>query len=162
MSEQQIELDRVQKALAKNTSKLNTAKQNAVISEVHIKTYESQIEHQTKLYNDIVNKFRMQIDKTVDNAKLLHKRLEDLLKEKEALHLELRAASNFGKVQCEWCKRYYTDQGLKRHQATCIAKPEVKIEKKHKEEVKEIKEDLAARKASLEKELADLKKVAKE
>jgi len=162
MSQKSIELDRVQKAIAKNNRKLKTANQNAVISKVNIGIYESQIVYQTKLHNDIVNKLRLQIDRAVNNMKLLHNNLDALIKEKEALHLELKAASNFGKILCEYCKRYFSPQGIKRHSEVCSSKPEIKIEKEHKEEVKEIKEDLAARKASLEKELAALEKVAKE
>ena len=101
MSKRDIELNRVQKAIAKNTSQLKTARQNAVISEVHIKTYESQIEYQTKLFKDIKNKLELQINRAVENAKSLHNRLEELLQEKEVLHLELKKASHFGKEQCE-------------------------------------------------------------
>jgi len=156
MNKQAIELDRVQKALRKNTSKLKTASQNAVIAKVSIENYESQIEYQTRLYNDIIYRLKLQIERAVDNAKLLHNSLDELIKEKEALHLELRAASNFGKKQCEYCRKYFSQQGIKRHSESCASKPEIKIEKKHKEEVTEIKEDLAARKAALKKELDDL------
>jgi len=162
MTQRDIELARVQKAIAKNNSKLKTANQNAVLSEVHIKTYESQIEYQTTLYNDRINKLKLQIDRSVENAKKLHDNLDELLDEKEALHLELKAASHFGKEKCEYCNKYFTPQGIVRHKAACASKPEIKIEKKHKEEITEHKDDLEARKAALQKQLEDLEKVAKE
>ncbi len=158
MSKKDIELDKVQKAIADNTRKIKTAKQNAVVSEVHIKTYESQIKYQDLLHNDRVNKFRLQIDRAVENSKLLHDRLEELLKEKEALHIELTKATHLGQELCEFCKKYYTPQGLSRHKASCSMKPAIKIVKKHEKEIKIDKEDLEARKAELKKALEALDK----
>ena len=125
---------------------------------MRIRQCESQIEYQTKLYNDIVNKFRLEINDAVENAKLLHDNLERLLKEKESLHVELKKAANYGKKQCEYCEKYFTIAGLSRHQANCSGKPETKVDKQHDEEVKEIKDDIEARKAALKKELAALEK----
>ena len=158
MSEQQIILIEVQKKIAKNNIKLKTANQDAVLSEVRIRQCESQIEYQTKLYNDIVNKLKLEIEDAIKNAKYLHDNLEDLLKEKESLHVELKAATHYGKKQCEFCEKYFTVSGLTRHQANCSGKPETKVDKKHEVEVKEIKNDIAARKAALKKELAALEK----
>lgn len=162
MNERDIELGKVQRKLAQNISKIKTANQNAVISEVHIKTYKSQIEYQTKLYNDIINKLRLQIDRAVENSKLLHDRLEELLEEKETLHLELKKASHFGMELCEYCGKYFTPQGISRHKTSCASKPAVKVEKRHVAEVDEIKEDLETRKAALQKELEELEKAAKD
>ena len=158
MSEQQIILIEVQKKIAKNNTKLKTANQDAVLAEVRIRQCESQIEYQTKLYNDIVNKFKLEIEDAIKNAKYLHDNLEDLLKEKEGLHVELKAATHYGKKQCEHCLKYFTIAGLSRHQNNCSGKPEIKIDKKHEVEVKEIKDDIEARKAALKKELAALEK----
>ena len=156
MTEQQIELDRVQKALVKNTQKIKTATQNAAISAVHIKTCESQIKYQDLLHNDRVNKLKAQIDRGVENSKLLHDKLEALLEEKEALHLQLKVAANFGRIQCEHCLRFFSPQGIKRHSESCASKPETKTEELHIFEVKEIKDDIEAKKAALQKQLADL------
>ena len=158
MSEQQIILIEVQKKITKNNTKLKTAHQDAVLSEVRIKQCESQIEYQTKLYNDVVNKLKLEIEDAVSNAKYLHDNLEDLLKEKESLHIELKKAANYGKKQCEHCEKYFTVAGLPRHQTNCKSKPEIKVDKKHGDEVKEIKDDIEARKAALKKELAALDK----
>ena len=158
MSERDLELIKVQKKIKDNNTKLKTAHQDAVLAEVYINNYESQIEYQTKLYNDIVNKFRLEINDAVENAKLLHDNLERLLKEKEELHAELKTASHYGMVQCEHCQNYFTEVGLTRHQKTCSGKAEVKIDKQHDAEVKEIEADIEARKAALKKELAALDK----
>ena len=158
MSKRQIELARVQKAIAKNNTKLKTARQDSVLSEVRIKQCESQIDYQTLLYNDIVNKLKLEIEDAINNAKKLHDNLEDLLEEKESLHLKLKEATHFGQVKCEHCLNYFTQQGLTRHKNSCAAKPEIKIEKKHKAEVKVIKDDIEARKVALKKELAELNK----
>ena len=158
MSERDLELRKVQKKIAKNTTKLKTAHQNAVLAEVQIKTCESQIEYQTLLYNDIVNKFKLEIEDAVGNAKFLHDNLEALLKEKETLHVELKGATHYGQVQCSHCEKYFTKQGLSRHENNCSRKPETKIDKKHGAEVKVIKDDIAARKLALKKELAAVEK----
>ncbi|KKN42893.1 hypothetical protein LCGC14_0708670 [marine sediment metagenome] len=160
MSQKDRELDRVQKAMRKNVIKINTATQNAAVSAIHIKTFESQIEYQTTLYNDIVGKLKLQIDRSVENAKNLHDKLEELLKEKESLHVQLKLAFNFGKVECEYCLRYFTTQGIKRHQDNCSSKPEIKIEEEHIEEVNEIKDDLDAKKKDLQAQLKQLEKMS--
>jgi len=151
MSEQQLELIRVQKAIAKNIKKLKTAQQAAVISEVHIEGYERQIDYQTLLYKDRINKLQLQINRAIENSKFLHSNLEGLLEEKEALHLELTEAANFGRVQCDYCHRWFSPQGVKRHMEACASKPEIKAEKKHQKEVKAAKKDLIARKAAIKK-----------
>lgn len=161
MSERDIELARVQKAIAKNNSKIKTANQNAVLATVNVENYESQIEYQTKLYNHIVDALKSQINRAIENAKLLDGKLEELLEEKESLHLELKAASHFGKEQCEYCNRYFTPQGIKRHRESCASRPESKIDKKHKEEVAEVKDGMDARQKALEDELAAIKKAKK-
>ena len=158
MSKKDLELIRVQKKIRENNTKLKTAHQNAVLAEVRINQCESRIEYQTKLYNDIVNKLRLEIEDAVNNAKFLHDNLERLLKEKESLHAELKVATHYGKKQCEHCEKYFTQAGLTRHQKSCSGKPETKIDKKHVEEVKEIKDGIEERKAALKKELAALDK----
>ena len=161
MSEKQIELLRVQKAMAENSRLLKEWNQYAIMSEVKIKTTEKLIEYQERLFKDRINKLKLAIDRAVNNAKLSHDTLDELVKEKEALHLELKKATHFGKVQCEHCKKYFTPQGIVRHREACASKPEIKIEKEHKEEVSEIKDALEAKKAALQKELERLESMSR-
>ena len=161
MTERAIVLDKVQKAMAENSKQLKAWKLNAIMSEAKVKTTEKLLRNEERLYNDRVNKLKLAIDRAVKNAKISHKKLDELLEEKETLHSELKAASHFGKELCEYCKKYFTPQGITRHKTSCSMKPEVKIVKKHEKEIKEDKADLVARKAALQKELDDLEKAAK-
>ena len=131
---------------------------NATWCEANIGAYESRIKNEENLFNDRINKLKLQIDRAVRNAKKTHDILDDLLKEKETLHLELKAASHFGMELCEFCNKYFTPQGIKRHQSGCSMKPAIKKVAKHAKEIKEDKADLAARKAALKKELLELDK----
>lgn len=158
MSERDIALDKVQKAMKENADEIKANTLNATWCEANIGAYESRIENEKNLYNDRINKLNLQINRAVTNAKKTHDRLDELLEEKESLHLELKKASHFGMDQCEYCMKFFTPQGIKRHQDSCASKPEIKQEKKHKAEVVEIKEDVEAKKAALKKQLAELEK----
>lgn len=153
MTERDIALDKVQKAIRKNTASIEAMTLNATWCKANIGAYESRITNEENLYNDRINKLRLQIDRAVKNAKKTHDNLDELLEEKEALHLELKAASHYGMDKCEHCNKYFTPQGIGRHRNACSMKPETKVIEKHKEEIKESKEDLEARKAALKKEL---------
>ena len=161
MNERQIALDKVQKAMAENTRLIKAMRFNILVCGADVKANNKQIIKLEKICKDRVNKFHFLIEKSIKNIKFSEKTLHDLLEEKEALHIEFKAANHFGKVQCEWCLNWFTSQGLSRHKTACASKPEIKIEKKHKEEVKDIKDDLEARKAALQKELAELDKIKK-
>lgn len=162
MSERDLALDKVQKAMKKNSDDIKAMTLNATWCEVNIKSYESKLAHQEKLFKDIENKFKLQINRAITNAKKTHEILDGLLEEKEALHLELKAASYYGMVLCEYCNKYFTPQGISRHKTACSMKPNIKVVEKHKEEIKDHKEDLEARKAALQKELEELEKTAKD
>ena len=158
MSEQQKLLIEVQKKIQVNTANFRAAKVNATMCEVNIKTYQRNMVELDRLHKVKMNNIQKQIDRYVRNLKDMNKTLDTLLEEKEDLHEELKAATHFGQVKCEHCLNYFTDQGLSRHKKTCASKPANKIVKKHKEEIKEVADDIEARKAALEKELAELKK----
>lgn len=158
MNERQIALSKVQKAMAENTYQIKAMRLNVIVCEAKVKSLNKQAIKLEKIYKDRINKIQLLIEKSIKNIKLSDKTLDDLLEEKEALYLEFKAANHFGKKQCEYCLNYFTPQGFSRHKDTCSAKPEIKIEKEHKKEVKEIKEDLEARKAVLQKELEALEK----
>lgn len=162
MSEKNIKLREVERAISKNVEETKTWNLNAIYCEVNIKSYEKQILKLEKLHKDRINKLKLQIDRDIKNAKISHNNLDELLKEKEDLHIKYKAAIHMGEVQCEFCHKYYTPQGLSRHKASCSMKPEVKTIKKHEEEIKDNKAALMAKKAALKKELANLEKVAKE
>lgn len=158
MTKQQELLIEVQKRIRVNTANLRAAKVNATMCEVNAKTYERNMVELDRLHKVKMNNIQKQIDRYIRNLKDMNKTLENLLEEKEALHLELKEATHYGQVKCEYCQNYFTTQGLSRHKNTCSSKPEIKVEKKHTKEVKEIKDDIEARKAALKKQLAELNK----
>jgi len=156
MNERQIALDKVQKAMAENTRLIKAMRFNILVCGADVKTNNKQIIKLEKICKDRVNKIHFLIEKSIKNIKFSDKTLHDLLEEKEALYIKFKEASHYGKEVCEYCGRYYAPGGIARHKTACASKPEIKLEKKHKEEVKDIKDDLEARKAALKKELADL------
>ena len=158
MSERDKALIEVQKKIRINTANLKAATVNATMCEVNIKTYQKRMLKLDELHKDKMNRVQLQVNRYIKNLKNMHKTLDDLLKEKEALHMKLKEAIHHGEVSCEYCGKYYTSQGLARHKSTCSSKPEVKIVKKHKAEIDKDKEDIEARKAALKAELAELEK----
>ena len=158
MSEKKLALSKVKKALEENNRSFKMWTSNAVMAEVRVKTYQKMIPEAERLHNIKLEKIRAQVDRSVKNAKRAHKALDDLLEEKEQLHLDLKAASHYGMVKCEYCENYFTSQGITRHKSACSSKPEVKIVEKHKAEIKQDKEDIEAKKAALREELAKLDK----
>lgn len=162
MSDRDLALINVNKAIKENSELIKTNQVNAVWCEVNIKAYEKRIKHQELLFNDIKTKLLKQINRAVENAKKTHDIIEELLKKKESLHLDLKKASHFGMELCEFCNKYFTPAGIKRHTTGCAMKPAIKKVAKHAKEIEEGKADLEKRKADLiklkKKELADLQK----
>lgn len=158
MSEQDYKYLENKKKSEENNRQFKIWKLNAVMCEVNIKTYEKVIKNQEKLHNDIVNKLRLQIDRAVKNAKESYKNLDNLLKEKEDLHKELKIIHNFGKVPCPYCEKFYTPLGLPRHKSACSSKPEIKDAKEHKETMSLERKLLEAKKEALEKQIENLGK----
>jgi len=161
MNERQIALAKVEKAMAENTRQIKAMKLNIIVCGADVKANNKHKIKLEKIYKDRVNKIQLRIEQSIRNIKFSDKTLDDLLEEKETLYVEFKAANHFGQPQCEWCLNYFSPQGIARHKAACASKPEIKIEKKHKEEVKDIKDDIEARKAALQKELDELKKIEK-
>ncbi len=157
-----IEINKVNNEVRKNSEDIKAMLLNATWCEVNIKTYEKRIKHQELLFNDKKNKLIKQIDRAVENAKKTHDIVDDLLKQKEVLHAQLKKAHHFGMELCKFCERYFTPSGLKRHMTGCAKKPAVKKVAKHANEIKVEKANLEAKKAALiklkEKEIAALKK----
>jgi hypothetical protein len=150
MSEQQKLLLEVQKAIRINTANIKAATVNATMCEVNAKTYERNMIELDRLHKIKLNNIQLQIDRYIDNLKDMHKRLDELLAEKEALHIELKEASHYGEILCEFCGKYFTSQGISRHRNTCISKPENRIVEEHKVEISDVGDDIEAKKAELE------------
>lgn len=161
MSERKITLAKIQKVIARNNGEINATHVNAVMAEVNINTYKKHIIELDRLHKIKINNVQKQVNRYIESAKNMHDRMDTLLKEKEALHLELKEAIHYGEVQCEWCLNYFTSQGISRHKTACISKPSNKAVEEDKEEIKGIKDDIAARRAMLQKELDELKKIEK-
>jgi len=158
MSEQQKILKEVTKAISLNIGNLQAAKVNAIMCEVNIKTYQKRLLKMDEIHKEKINSVQKQINRYIDNLKTMNKTLDDLLAEKEALHIELTEATHYGKEQCEYCLNYFTPSGIARHKNACASKPSNRAVKKHKTEIEVIVDEIEARKAVLEKELAALKK----
>ena len=158
MSERIYKLKENKRLAEENTKQIRFWKQNAVMSEVEIGTSEKLIGYQIKLHKDIVNKLKLKIERAIKNAKVSHKKIDDLLKEKEDLHIRLKLLNNYGKLSCEYCGKFYTRLGLPRHKSACSSKPEIKDAKKHKSEMSAERKILEAKREALQKQIADLGK----
>jgi len=158
MSERDRALIEVQKLIKINTGNINATTVNATMCEVNIKTYQKHLLKLDELHKEKMNKVQLQVDRYVGNLKTMHTKLDDLLAEKEALHKQLKAASHWGMIQCEYCFKYYTSTGITRHTNACASKPTNEVVEKHKAEIDEVSEDIEARKAKLREELKSLEK----
>ena len=139
---------------------IKAAKVNAVMCEVNIKTYQKRLLKLEELHKEKMNRVQLQVDRYVKNLKNMNKTIDDLLEEKEAIHLQLKEIYHYGLEQCEFCKNYFKPSGLARHKSACASKPVNKKIKKHEKEITDEVAKNEARKAALEKELAALKKKA--
>ena len=166
MNEKDYKINEIHKKITKNKQTIESVKFDTAMSESYVLSHQKQLIRLAKEYKLRDTELKTRLQRHINNTKRLHNALDKLIKEKEALHIELREAHNFGKTQCEYCERYFTPQGIKRHSDTCASKPEIKMEVEHIEEVKELKGDLAAKKAALNKkhkeELENLEKMAAE
>ena len=156
MTEQQRILIEVQREISVNTKNIKAATVSATMCEVNIKTYQKRLLKLDDLHKKRMNSVQKGVDRYVRSLKDMHKTLDELLIEKEALHVRLTDATHFGKEQCDWCKNYFTPTGLPRHKSACASKPVNKIVKKHKAEIVKTTDDIEARKEALKKQLADL------
>ncbi|KKN09414.1 hypothetical protein LCGC14_1046920 [marine sediment metagenome] len=141
---------RVNIALEENNKQFKLWHLNAIMCENEIKTNTELIKQQIILVRDKVNKLKLQRKRAIENAKISNDKLDELLAEKEELHIELKKISNLDKVVCEFCDRYYSSTGIARHKRACISNPKVKKIAKHKEELEAEKKKRDARKKKLE------------
>ena len=158
MSERDLALIEVQRQIKINIKNIAAATVNATMSEVNIKTFQKHMITLDKLHKEKLNRVQKQVDRYIKNLKDMHSTLDELLAEKEALHVKLKETSHWGQVQCEHCQNYFTAAGLSRHANSCIAKPTNKLVEDDKAEIDTIKDDIEARKAALKKELAEIDK----
>ena len=161
MSERQIELNRVSKLLEQNKRDLDSWKLNADQCESHITNYNKRLKYLAEEYNYKEDLIQKQLTRAIKNSKHSHKKLEELIKLKKDLHIEFKKANHYGEVQCDFCKKYFTQAGLSRHKNNCSSMPSKKKVDKVKAEITIEEDAIEARKAALEKELADIKKAQK-
>lgn len=147
---------RVNRELKENKIQMDSWNHNAIMSELRIKQQQKLIDNLERLHRDKINKLKLQIERAVKNAKVSRKKLDELIVEKEALHKEFKVAANIGRVQCKYCKKYFTSNGLLRHQPVCGAKPINKVVITMNKEIKKDKKEAEAHKLALLKELAEL------
>jgi len=159
MSEKKKKAIEVEKAIRINTANIKAATVNATMCEVNAKTYENNMIELDRLHKIKMNNIQLQIDRYIDNLKEMHKVLDDLLAEKEALHLELKEVFHYGEIICEFCGKYFTSQGISRHRQACSSKPVNKAIVEHEAEITEVSVDIDARKAALLAEIKRLEKV---
>ncbi|KKK76709.1 hypothetical protein LCGC14_2860900, partial [marine sediment metagenome] len=103
-----INYSRVNKALEENNRQFKQWHLNVIMCEIEIKTNTKQIKQQIILVKDKVNKLKLQRKSAIENVKISNNKLDELLAEKEELHIELKKISHYGKVVCEYCVRYYS------------------------------------------------------
>lgn len=162
MSEREIKIRAAKQAAEENSRQLQREQSAANVSEAYIINYRKQIIRLEKEFKLRKEGLEEQLNRVIENAKFHHSEIDKLINNKEELHAQLKEAIHLGEAQCEWCGKYFTPQGLPRHQASCSAKPEAKVIEKHEEEIKESKEDLEAKKAALQKQLQELEELSKE
>ena len=158
MSERQLELDRVSKLLKQNKQDLDDTKLNADQCEASITNYNKRLKYLANEYKYKEDLIQKQLTRAIKNAKNSHKKLDELISTKKDLHVKFKKANHYGEIQCEFCKKYFTQAGLSRHKNNCSSMPSKKKVDKVKAEITIEEDAIEARKAALEKELAELKK----
>ncbi|MCP4550884.1 MAG: hypothetical protein GY834_02335 [Bacteroidetes bacterium] len=161
MSEKDLKILDVKREININDSAIRGAQHNAGACNAYISNYKKRLVQIAADYELVKADFEAKLKRQIENAQVTQDILEGLLEEKEVLHVRLKEAIHYGEVQCEHCNKYYTAQGLARHQATCSMKPQVKKVKKKEKQIKVDKEALANQKAQLEAEIADLEQKKK-
>lgn len=161
MSEKDLKILEVKKEMEINQSKIRGAQHNAGACNAYISNYKKRLKQIADEYGLRKTEFEAKLSRQIHNAEVTQDILEKLLKEKEELHIKLKAAIHYGEVKCKHCDRYYTPQGLARHEAACSMKPQVKKIKEKEAEIKDDKKELADQKAQLEAEIAELQKKKK-
>lgn len=160
MSERQLKIAEVKAEGRENNRLFRLAQEGEGMSKALIVSYQKQMTQLEKEYDLRMIELNERLQRVVNNAKIHHDIMDKLIEEKEEIHLRLKAAIHLGETQCEYCKKYFTPQGYSRHKNTCSMKPEIKVVKEHKAEMKETRDDLEARKAALQEELKALEKVS--
>lgn len=158
MSERQLRIAEVKAEGRENNRLFRLAQEGEGMSKAFIISYQKQMTQLEKEYDLRMIELNERLQRVINNAKIHHDTMDRLIEEKEAIHLRLKEAIHYGEVLCEYCKKYFTPQGYSRHKNTCSMKPEIKITKEHKVEMKESRDDLEARKAALQEELKALEK----
>ena len=153
MSEKNLEINRVKIANQENTKLILLAETNAGMSSANVHNCKRRIKQMQEEQRLRIKEMRERLKRAVGNTKRHHNTIDELIENKEILHDQLIEAYHLGETQCNWCKKYYTPEGINRHKRTCSMKPKRKAVNKNKKQIDEHKKKQAARKKSYEKEV---------
>ena len=157
MSEKKLNIHELNNELKKIEDDRKMWNLSAGLSEVNVNKWQRQLVELERLHKDKIAKVELAIKRHVKNAKDCHKMLDDLLAKKTMVHAKMKESSNIGKIECEYCGRYYMPAGIARHKSACASKPKVKEVADRKAELIAEKKKIEARKAALDKEIAEFK-----
>jgi hypothetical protein len=149
MSEKDIKIKEAKFLIAENNKAIARAREAAGTSEAYVTNYTKQIERLEEEFKLRKADLEQRLNRQVNNAKVHHQTIDDLILKKEELHANLKAAIHLGEAQCEWCGYYFTPDGLARHKASCSARPDIKMVEEHAKEIKELKEELVTPKQEI-------------
>ncbi len=152
MSEKNLKINEVKIANRENSRLINLSETNAGMSSANVLNYKKRIKQMQIEHKLRIKEMRDRLKRAVANTKQHHKTIDELIENKELLHDQLIAAYHLGETQCDWCYKYFTPAGIRRHKAGCSMKPKRRAVNKNKKEIDKHKKDLLARKKSLEKE----------
>ncbi|HEC40957.1 hypothetical protein LCGC14_0889220 [marine sediment metagenome] len=163
MSDYNLRIDKINKKTAENNKKIAIEELSAGLCRATLLNCEKRFVQLLKEYNLRKNEILEKQNRVIANAKRSHALIDEYIKNKEVIHDELKAAIHFGESLCKYCKHYYTQAGLKRHEPACASKPSVKKVKKSSDDIKKEKSEQVKRKADLikkkEAEIKALKEV---
>lgn len=161
MSEKNIKIQEVKIANRENSRLIELAKTNAGMSKANVLNYKKQIKKQKAIHELRLEELNDRLNRAIENTKRHHDTIDELIKNKEGLHDRLKEAIHIGEVQCEWCHKWFTQQGFSRHKSGCAANPGKKAVKENKKVIDKRLSDLAAEKAALQKEEEEILKEIK-
>jgi hypothetical protein len=164
MSEKDLKIREAKFKIAENNTAIMRAREGALTSEAYIINYTKQIKRLEEVFKLRKADLEQRLKRQIENAQVHHQTIDNLVLKKEELHSNLKEAIHLGEAQCEFCKHYFTPNGLARHQASCTARPDIQMLEEHAKEIQELKEELVTPKqeVSIQKLIEEKKDMVQE
>lgn len=150
-------VDSIKQDQAACSRTIASIRHNISINEIGMRNMKKRIEKERELLELRIKDWEMQIHDHALNTDMLHVELEKQVTLKEDLHAKLKDALHVNEIACQFCGRFYSQKGIKRHEQACSARPNQIEADESEEDLKKTKADASA----LKKKRAELEKALK-